>query len=83
LRSGKCRGGEPPFEEGLASDALEITAAFSARLYGSRSEKNKKLLEDVAKAVADSAEGAQNKDMPKQRARNISSESMWNGAVRL
>jgi hypothetical protein len=49
-------------KKGPASGAPEIIAAFSARLYGSKSEK---LLEDVAKAVADSAEGAQNKDIPK------------------
>lgn len=42
------------FEEDLASDVLEIITVFSARLYGSRSNKNKKLLEDVAKAVEES-----------------------------
>lgn len=41
------------FEEELAKDVLEIITVFSARLYGSRSNKNKKLLEDVNKAVAD------------------------------
>jgi predicted site-specific integrase-resolvase len=30
------------FEEDLASDVLEIITVFSARLYGSRSHKNKK-----------------------------------------
>lgn len=40
------------FEEELAKDVLEIITVFSARLYGSRSNKNKKLLEDVNKAVA-------------------------------
>ncbi|MBK1718897.1 IS607 family transposase [Thiocystis violacea] len=39
------------FEEDLASDVLEIITVFSARLYGSRSRKNRKLLEDVKKAV--------------------------------
>jgi excisionase family DNA binding protein len=58
------KGGEPSFEEELASDVLEIATVFSARLYGPMSKKNKKLLEDVAKAAADSAEGAQNKDIP-------------------
>lgn len=38
------------FEEELAQDVLEIITVFSARLYGSRSKKNKKLLEAV-KAV--------------------------------
>ena len=41
------------FEEELAKDVLEIITVFSARLYGSRSNKNRKLLEDVNKAVAD------------------------------
>ena len=41
------------FEEELAKDVLEIITVFSARLYGSRSNKNKKLLEDVQKAVED------------------------------
>lgn len=41
------------FEEELAKDVLEIITVFSARLYGSRSNENKKLLEDVNKAVAD------------------------------
>lgn len=41
------------FEEELANDVLEIITVFSARLYGSRSNKNKKLLEDVNKAVAE------------------------------
>ena len=35
------------FEEELAQDVLEIITVFSARLYGSRSKKNKKLLEAV------------------------------------
>jgi predicted site-specific integrase-resolvase len=39
------------FEEDLAKDVLEIITVFSARLYGSRSRKNQKLLEDVRKAV--------------------------------
>ena len=33
------------FEEELAQDVLEIITVFSARLYGSRSKKNKKLIE--------------------------------------
>lgn len=35
------------FEEELAQDVLEIITVFSARLYGSGSKKNKKLLEAV------------------------------------
>lgn len=39
------------FEEDLASDVLEVITVFSARLYGSRSSKNKKLLENLAKSL--------------------------------
>jgi predicted site-specific integrase-resolvase len=42
------------FEEDLAKDVLEIITVFSARLYGSRSRKNQKLLDGVKKAVEDS-----------------------------
>jgi len=47
------KGTEPSFEEELASDVLEIITVFSARLYGSRSRKNKKLLEKLGAAVRD------------------------------
>lgn len=40
------------FEDDLVQDVLEIITVFSARLYGSRSRKNKKLLE----ALKDAAE---------------------------
>lgn len=39
------KGEEVSFEEELAQDVLEIITVFSARLYGSRSKKNKKLIE--------------------------------------
>jgi len=39
------------FEEELAKDVLEIITVFSAKLYGSRSKKNKKLLADIQKVV--------------------------------
>ena len=42
------------FEDDLVQDVLEIITVFSARLYGSRSRKNKKLLEtlnDAAKSL--------------------------------
>ena len=39
------KGDEVSFEEELAQDVLEIITVFSARLYGSRSKKNKKLIE--------------------------------------
>lgn len=47
------KGNEPSFEEELASDVLEIITVFSARLYGSRSRKNKKLIENLEKATHD------------------------------
>ena len=39
------QGTEGSFEEELAKDVLEIITVFSARLYGARSHKNKKLVE--------------------------------------
>jgi predicted site-specific integrase-resolvase len=45
------RGADPTFEEDLASDVLEIIAVFSARLYGSRSHRNQKLIDGVRRAV--------------------------------
>jgi putative resolvase len=45
-------GIETKFEEELAKDVLEIITVFSARLYGSRSRKNQKLL-DGMKSVID------------------------------
>jgi len=45
------RGDQPKFEEELAQDVLEIITVFSARLYGSRSHKNKKLIDDLNLAV--------------------------------
>jgi len=38
------KGEQPSFEEELAQDVLEIITVFSARLYGSRSRKHKKLM---------------------------------------
>jgi putative resolvase len=46
------QGGDVSFEEELAQDVLEIITVFSARLYGSRSHKNKKLIE-AAKALTE------------------------------
>ena len=48
------KGEDTTFEEDLVSDVLEIITVFSARLYGSRSHKNKKLLDGVKKAVENS-----------------------------
>jgi predicted site-specific integrase-resolvase len=44
------KGEQPTFEEELAKDVLEIITVFSARLYGSRSQKNEELLEALKKA---------------------------------
>src|SRR4029077_1479276 len=47
------RGDEVSFEEELAQDVLEIITVFSARLYGSRSRKNQKLVEAAKVLIAD------------------------------
>lgn len=39
------------FEEELAKDVLEIITVFSAKLYGRRSKRNKKLLENLTKTI--------------------------------
>lgn len=41
------------FEEELAKDVLEIITVFSARLYGSKSNKNKKLLSSMQEVISD------------------------------
>ena len=46
------QGDEPSFEEELAKDVFEIITVFSARLYGSRSHKNKQLMTNLQQAVA-------------------------------
>ena len=45
------RGEQPSFEQELAQDVLEIITVFSARLYGSRSHKTRKLLDVVKENV--------------------------------
>jgi predicted site-specific integrase-resolvase len=45
------QGEDTSFEEDLAKDVLEIITVFSARLYGSRSRKNQKLLDSIKAAV--------------------------------
>lgn len=45
------KSNESSFEEDLANDVLEIITVFSARLYGSRSHKNKKTVEILQKAA--------------------------------
>ncbi|RIV20248.1 IS607 family transposase [Alicyclobacillaceae bacterium I2511] len=54
------QGEDTSFEEDLAKDVLEIITVFSARLYGSRSRKNQKLIEGMKKVV-DDAEKSQDK----------------------
>ena len=46
------KGNESNFEEELAKDVLEIITVFSAKLYGSSSRKNKKLLDDLKNVVS-------------------------------
>jgi len=47
------KGEQPRFEEELAKDVLEIITVFSARLYGSRSHKNKQLMDKLGEVAAD------------------------------
>jgi len=50
------QGEDTTFEEDLAKDVLEIITVFSARLYGSRSHKNQKLLDTVRTAAEEAGE---------------------------
>lgn len=47
------RSDESSFEDDLTQDVLEIITVFSARLYGSRSHKNKKIVEQLRKVAID------------------------------
>jgi putative resolvase len=47
------KGDEISFEEELAQDVLEIITVFSARLYGSRSRRNQKLVEAARVLIND------------------------------
>ena len=49
------QGEDSTFEEDLAKDVLEIITVFSARLYGSRSRKNQKLIDAVRGVVEGAA----------------------------
>ncbi|BAZ90005.1 DNA binding domain-containing protein [Raphidiopsis curvata NIES-932] len=42
---------EISFEQELVQDMIELIQVFSSRLYGARSQKSKKLIEGIAKAV--------------------------------
>lgn len=46
----------PSFEEELTQDVLEIITVFSARLYGARSHRNRKLVDGLQQAVTKSSE---------------------------
>jgi hypothetical protein len=72
------KGEAATFEEDSAADALEMAAAFSARLHGSRSKKNKRLLDGAAKVVGEAPndEGAQNSTLPMQRAGGLFRQSL-------
>ena len=50
------RSEDSSYEEDLVQDVLEIITVFSARLYGSRSHKNKKLVEKLRDTVEEIAE---------------------------
>jgi putative resolvase len=52
------QGKEASFEEELAKDVLEIITVFSARLYGARSHKNKKLIEAAKVLISDGKSGS-------------------------
>ena len=45
------RSADNTFEEDLTADVLEIITVFSARLYGSRSHKNKKIVNELQKVA--------------------------------
>jgi predicted site-specific integrase-resolvase len=42
---------EVTFEQELVQDMIELITVFSARLYGSRSKKNKKLIDGMTAVV--------------------------------
>jgi putative resolvase len=44
-------GDQPSFEEDLTRDMLEIVTIFSARLYGNRSRKHRKLMADLQASI--------------------------------
>lgn len=48
---------EVTFEEELVTDVLEIITVFSARLYGSRSHKNRKVVEQLKEAAKEMTDG--------------------------
>ena len=61
--------GEPvSFEEDLVNDVLEIVTVFSARLYGARSGKNKRMLDGMKKCAGEAKnDGAERKRKQRER----------------
>jgi excisionase family DNA binding protein len=53
VREASPIGEETTFEQELVQDMIELITVFSARLYGSRSKKNKKLIDGMTQAVKD------------------------------
>ncbi|MBE9251505.1 IS607 family transposase [Dolichospermum sp. LEGE 00240] len=49
---------ETTFEQELVTDMIELITVFSARLYSSRSHKNKKLLDNVSKVIQESIQNS-------------------------
>lgn len=47
------RSEDASFEEELAQDVLEVISVFSARLYGSRSHKNKQIVQQLKEIAKD------------------------------
>jgi putative resolvase len=47
---------EQTFEQELVTDMIELVTVMSARMYGARSHKNKKLVDGIAKAVDEVAQ---------------------------
>ena len=47
------KGEQPSFEEELTRDVMEIMTVFCAKLYGRRSQKSKKMAQEIDKIVND------------------------------
>ena len=47
------KGEQPSFEEELTRDVMEILTVFSAKLYGRRSHKSKKMAEEIENIVSE------------------------------
>ncbi len=47
------KGEQPSFEEELTCDVMEIMTVFCAKLYGRRSQKSKKMAEEIENIVSE------------------------------